>query len=703
MENIFGGKVEIREKERTEVVRTFLFQSINESKIPDDQNLAALNFTNLVLLQKGPEAVNPGDLMPVGGKMNEGESVVKAGLRETVEETHLRPSKGSVVKFESVQDYTFRHPKKGMVDNRSHFLAGRLLPEPMDVAYGIDRAEDKIENFVSLSMAQGQELLKTGQVNLPDGPADLFDSLATEQVGVRNELMHHWQRVEAQKKMEVLNFLLKKKYAGSEEVKAQVKELIDDLERSGDRILEAVELWQRLINYFTVEEVQLALRHDNLKAKLENATENFDPETGEGVPTIEFILPLIMGEDLDMAEKKTLMANPVTARTLRMIQELQRAEEEGTDSEEVLDRLQEKGLLDLVDKIYHMEKGELLEEDIDFKGLGELISLFFEQSEQEAGTKFWDEFDEVKEADLKTLFGYASGGLTSDRFETDRDKRVLKWEAQRKIIMITLLNEVVKYSNEILKRGIKPIEDIEKSFLNPRITSRTGIKELILDSASRNRMIRWQQPSHYKEVTINRRTKTGRSQFRKMIVRDQVPNNPDYINDTFAGTYIFDRVDPKDLVIEEWVVPLDRSLRDKKGNVLESFKAPKVIADLMFTFWEAGKGQVEIIDYKELPPQGEGIKSSGPGGGADLRFAKFYVRHIDEQGVIRHKEYHVFVPDAQRNKSAQDEYINKIEDDKKYGMRRLFSTKGLRSLIELLFPAEVYGEEIKHIVKGKTS
>ncbi len=82
-----------------------------------------------------------------------------------------------------------------------------------------------------------------------------------------------------------------------------------------------------------------------------------------------------------------------------------------------------------------------------------------------------------------------------------------------------------------------------------------------------------------------------------------------------------------------------------------------------------------------------------------MRYAKFYIKHTDTTGVARYKEIQCYVPNGSR--TAEQEFQFKKEDDKRYGRARLFATKGVRSFMELLYPASIYGDSVRAIFSGQ--
>jgi hypothetical protein len=103
-------------------------------------------------------------------------------------------------------------------------------------------------------------------------------------------------------------------------------------------------------------------------------------------------------------------------------------------------------------------------------------------------------------------------------------------------------------------------------------------------------------------VEVQRRQKSLRSFFRKIVVRDQL--NVKQADDTFAEAYIVKDSGPH--ALEEAVFfPTGEIRRVGQKEKLFRFKAPRFVGELMYNLLEAAKREqpqalVRIFDYKEL-------------------------------------------------------------------------------------------------------
>jgi hypothetical protein len=140
---------------------------------------------------------------------------------------------------------------------------------------------------------------------------------------------------------------------------------------------------------------------------------------------------------------------------------------------------------------------------------------------------------------------------------------------------------------------------------------------------------------------------------------------------------------------------------------------PRFVRELIDSILEeAGRqGQlVRIVKYKGFPEDGKKFSaSSGPGATGNIRMGKFYIEHTAPDGTVRNREMQIFLPRIIRNndggieriESGEVDFEAKKADDREYSVSRLFSTKALRSFMELMYPAEIYGDSIRPIYKAK--
>lgn len=752
---------ELREQEPKAVVRLFLFQSISPESIPDDADINAIEFTRTIFLRKSG-ANNPNQLMPVGGKIDEGETLPHAARREVVQETHVRPSPASVRYFSTIQTYNFPHKTSGTQKHRrSYMLSGRLLPQPMDMPYALDPDEDKVAGFEYLSVSEVDALLLNGHIDTPHGRGELLDSLlfdararqerrvVADQVeieDVHDELRITLALTEADKKLSVMRQIIRRLLPTvTAQDRAPYKDLMNAMEskmeqiqgtidallngKGADRVditlPEVADMVERLVNelamnwqlmvealHLTVDDVRAALRYSNTEATLHYASEQFDMERGKGIPTINLVFPLLLADDANFSDLRILAEHPQAHTLLQMTHLFSLASrlrsERTTDKQRqaIRHRLESmfssfaitprngEGVFTADDVSQYLFHSGLIDRSFqnDFYDLSTALDSYFERLQSEAHVRddvSLDQVNEIKGQSLETLVQYAFGTAPDLELAPAEHQRIVRWEAQRKLIEITMLHEVMNVRRSILRNGCSPIDQIERQIETA-------------SSVGGQRAIQLNGREH--AVLIDRQEKSPMSLLRKVMVRDQLIlpliTHDSIAKDVFRESYVFTERDA-DTHWNTFSAPCP--MTDKDGKLLEHFDAPVVVGELIQALAHAGAGeQMRIVEYKQPPKEGETFVSAGPGGGAPIRMAKFYIGHTDTAGVVRYREVQVFFPHGEGESWEPGEvaYHQKKVDDMHYGVRRLFDTGSLRSFMELNFPAEIYGDRIRAMYRG---
>ncbi len=309
----------------------------------------------------------------------------------------------------------------------------------------------------------------------------------------------------------------------------------------------------------------------------------------------------------------------------------------------------------------------------------------------------------VENADFSTLLDLAFDGKLNG--EQIFDARV-RFEAARKLLLMSMLYEARKIRDKIIEKGIEPINalfsDTESHLMN--------IDTLNKLVKSKITTLKLGEKSY--QVQIDEREKSLFSLLRKIITRDDF--SPSIAEDLYGKAIVFKEADILLAQMSETTIPY--STKDKKDKVVLPTKlfVPNAVKDIMETALKNAASKNENIffaNYKVLPDD----KSTGPGGSGKVHMIKFDICHIEEKNGVkieRLQEMQVFLPreideevekDGERQKitkivSGEYDYHNKkIDDSDRYGMKRLFSTKSLRSFMELMFPVEIYGELARDI------
>jgi len=151
-----------------EVVRVFPFAVREEGRELHDEK-GHYCFSEVVLAEKTEDAKNPHQLMPIGGKVDPGETPAHAAFRETLEETAGRVSNLSLIDQE--QKYGFGDQKK----RHAIFYTAEMPGGTADL-YPLNREEDKLA-FQRLTLRQLKILFREGE----HGNSPLLDSLILDE------------------------------------------------------------------------------------------------------------------------------------------------------------------------------------------------------------------------------------------------------------------------------------------------------------------------------------------------------------------------------------------------------------------------------------------------------------------------------------------------------------------------------------------
>jgi 8-oxo-dGTP pyrophosphatase MutT (NUDIX family) len=776
-EGQMNEKKESKEK-LTEVSRVFLFQSVSPERFTTN-HVEDWNFIDTLLIRKGGTKTT-NQLTPVGGKINKGEKPLAGARREIVEETHLRAMGHSMRELKNAQEYKMElKDHKETVSRKARYFVGQILPRPMDLPYALDVEEDKIESFVYLNVAEFQQLLTEGSV-LKDGMSmPLLDSLRldkqrTENLTTDNEVLKkihtetlaQFRKIEATKKLSVLEHLmwavqLKKEFSQTQEeyqaldedrqgIFLQIEGLRAVLERPENEardeavvlgaITEAEQLWREVVRAYacTPEQVKRALKNSNIEEMRDHATERFDLESGAGIPTINFIFPLLITDEPDLRERRTLMRNPQMRKLMKIsdtfwhLREVQRRGEEAEKSigtlamrfkirpEQVV-AFSKNGIPPEVVKYFTTtafakakERAFPEEPPIEqlllpaefFAKIPELnkkINDYFETLDAAADVQEvpLDQHPLVKNADILRLWDVAFNA--DAQLPTDpKERKIVRWEASRKLGLMMMLCDAERMQNSIIEAGIKPIQDIENALGTFSIIKQNGssmVKEGVFGH------------ENYAVKTYARQ-KDLLSYFRKIIVRDEL--SEEEAMDTFGKSIVLTETSEKALgalMFER--CNFEEQLLDEKYQLVGEVRMPRFVRELIDSILEeAGRqGQlVRIVKYKGFPEDGKKFSaSSGPGATGNIRMGKFYIEHTAPDGTVRNREMQIFLPRIIRNndggieriESGEVDFEAKKADDREYSVSRLFSTKALRSFMELMYPAEIYGDSIRPIYKAK--
>lgn len=699
--------------EKVPVVRIFFLQPVDPNQINDLTDLKKISLTEVVLVRKNKFSKNAGALMPVGGSVLPHEDVNHAAIRESLEETHLIFTE--LVKMQSEQTYYFKHGGK-LVGRKSYFFVGRLFAPKYDVPYALDNDVDKIEKFVRLNRQELKELIDGDKVK----GGYIYDSLsankeARKRVGtiasqkeihaVQNELSEKLMQAEVDRKLNVLKILFKKKLEQGEldtGMREKFSILEKDISNDAIKILDKYKIiskyWEKNINLLVngPEDLIVALRFSNLEDILADLVE-YKKKEGDTLPTLQMMFPIMFGLNfdvrfLDLIKRNVHLEKIYTMSRILFLYNNMQTGQRGAASERLLRRLLQKqnGRIEENDLTTYFKKLGILSQDFqtNFKALADEVDLFFQdlqkQSQISPTVASLSHINEVEDKPFERIVKLAFSS----------EERQIKFEAQRKLLLVYLSFQARSFYNNVVGKGITELDDLEK-----KMEVKTVGQNSLKDKKRRISLGGKEYP-----VIIERRRKEFNSMLRKVLVRDALDFKEDSpYNDIFGETYVFD-----DAAIEEMnedLRPVPLPMTDGKDRKIEKYSAPLVVHIFLQELkTKLGIGEkIEILQFKGLPKEGEGALSNSIGGGAKVRFLKFYIRHTDTEGVERTREVQMFLPKKENGEivSGEVDYTNKKIDDDRYALARLFTHGNVYSVIELLFPHHVYGDSMKDFFKIK--
>ncbi|PLX29056.1 hypothetical protein C0581_00090 [Candidatus Parcubacteria bacterium] len=299
-----------------------------------------------------------------------------------------------------------------------------------------------------------------------------------------------------------------------------------------------------------------------------------------------------------------------------------------------------------------------------------------------------------------------------------QDSKELIFEARRKLVLMKLFDDAFEYYDQVIENHKVGEADILWSDIVSAETRKIfqvfnrddedavfrdsvmGLSRSQDDSAvlTEAHLFKDEDGSPQALAFESKRTKTIQSLVRKFLIRgmEDFSDIQDIHGRAYALQPIFEKEDsvsmfnPKEYHDDENQV--DEKFKDENGTYREYPIVRNMIERL-----NSQEG-VRVFRYRPTNIEGK-VDSVGPGGGGEVRYAKFYVEYIDEEGVTSHEEIQVFTPDenwvetqGEKGHSGKWHKEQKEYDDNRYEIQRLSDTKGLRSFIELMWAAQIYGD-----------
>ena len=740
-----------KEKEKVrEVVRGFIVQSKSVERVKEElenlKDFRNLFLTKTLLAEKGVQSeYSAGQLTPIGGKVDpDDKSLYDAMVREMLEETHLRPVE--VDELEHTFSYILQNRgKKVPIDQKLCVI--EILPS--DRAYPLDPEEDKLEIFHGLDLRELGKLFGKGNLEINEKTLSLLGNLRLPGFGEKDlsididgenkdvpfqifqELSEKLFAKEIKKRRQVIKYLFRSLGFHEHEIH-DWNQKFDEAKN----FFEHQSIWNQMMSKVS----EYTKFNENFLAAVDFA--NFEEETREDLPNespveaiIRFTYTLLntrydFDAYLEIAEQ-----NPKLQDFVQKIKNfIEIISSQKFETESIPSSLAKKleGIHEIDDELVShafCQAFGIVESSVPQKL--DRISKFFvnlvgEGINPHVGKMYQKslvtEITDIANSQLGNLLKYAfvlrdpewgmRVGESADRGTILMKKRIV-FEARRKVALMTVFAKIDQWYADNIAKGNEEIERLtEHMWSFPQVdaelfflSSQNGeLQDVIVapdDAEALSNSIPRQEtkfrrfystPEGVSFLIGNEvRTKQLDSVYRKVIVRGK--KDPDEIRDLYgrAITIVEDKKDPAS---KEYIHTREtRSIKIEGQMTTVTDMAP--VLDILERY--AARPGVKILEYKSTPEPGQGIKSKGVGGGASVRFAKFYIEHTDEKGIVRHEEVQIFSP-SEDGRSGIYWLEKKKDDDKRYFLDRMLDTKGLRSFIELMFPTAIYGAPIHTIV-----
>ncbi|MFA7245307.1 MAG: NUDIX domain-containing protein [Candidatus Magasanikbacteria bacterium] len=755
-----------KEKETREVVRVFLAQSrsveemweiiqkmqeekTSEKPLEKPFDFTRLLFNTIVWAEKDSISVqNSGQVMPVGGKVDETDKTYHAAaMREVLEETHLRVL--GLQEFDHNIDYTL-DTKNGNVDIKQKLFFAKILPT--NTAFPIDPEEDKIKKFHNLDLSMmaslyadkgefsdGKKVELLGNLRLSEKEDEkvLRDGENKRKaVDVFFELADKSQSAELEKRQSIIKLLY--------EYLSQIKPCGKEIDSAFDKFLQASNFFNHQIEFQNIctlmkshygdddfwSAFKTAIEVSNLEEELVGPAKQ-ESNIESALHTIYALLETQGDYDVffDIAKKNHKVAHFLD-KLQKFIEALTDDKDKGNGPAYQKKDLRKKlgALKDLPDELLasiFCESFGINEENVNTRLQN--INVFLRNLVQKAispringndnnhyGNSV-ETTDEVSDASLGQLIRRAfpfGDNSWKDNFDSTEEMKLEKkrqvFEARRQLSLLDLYTATDEYYDRVVERVTKgPINKLWNDFMSPPqqfiwtkdvVDENKNLQDVKIytiedEESSKIGMRRLKAPNLKDKYLIQTmgRTKDRDSLYRKMIERGY--DDPRRVIDIFGRALVI-ASNPSDPKSFSYIRNIGtRNLRI--DGRLKAYTDMDPVLDIIEHM--SGQPGVQIISYTPTPMKGEKFSSKGAAGGGDIRLAKFYIKHTDDNGEVRYEEVQVYTPSA--DKTAFFWKKQKEEDDKRYYFDRLMASKGFQSVLELLFPTAIYGN-VMHNLRG---
>lgn len=764
-------KGEKTEGEKTNpVVRAFLVQPLLgrevARRIAEGVKIEQLSFTRTLWAEKDISSVNAGQLVPLGGKVESGETKDQAMYEEAVEEGRVRLLSKKHI---GTMDYKLKHPKRGALNTTVDYYVAEVLPT--DVPFSsLHQDEDKFKDIHSLNYRETFRLIKRGSVKIKEQQKErqavLIDSLLTDKQrsnfilpipgqaelvetdveaseNIKYKLADTVKSIEGQRKIDILKNLLELADMRQEEKDEWLLEVVDadnyhkiamlfhkfikryqnKIPNFADRLCHAVE-----ISNFSFEtrdkhpgrsksEAVLRLMyllletHYNTDAILKVAKESI--LIRDFIGRLEKFLQLVSdGPGLDDSVFKSNNFSEKVRHLSNFLENDKEISENvivgdfleafGLDEETINTRLAE------VNEFLNYSI-ELMSANLDLKSAEKLQPLpeIKQEEKVQAG-----QYESVIVDLLKKSFSCGKPRWIEEykekRSSEGADREAVRQELRR------IIFEARRHLVLILLT-----EETSKYYDSAVKAGIKGVQKVMDNQIGKVMLEKGRSPFYARSVNNAPGitlwsldgVKTKYSTIRKVIERGY--KTPNKIKDTLRGEWIPEAATEEDF--QELLIEETRELPiysvDENGN-LGSVKNIQ-IHDRKFILDRAAEllndPHIKIADYKPVKMPGEKFSSKSTGGGDPLRMGKFYIVYTGDDGHMEYKEQQIFVPDeivdgdGKKIKTAWENWQS-AQQRARFEVDRLRkgSEKHVHPPVELILPSGIFGREAHFIHRKKT-
>ena len=707
--------------EKLNTVRVLLTQPISSIDINEHTDIKKIAFIRSVWSEKNSKSNNSGQLMPVGGMIQdkdykysetEEELITATATRELLEETHLRSFGIKIIPVK--QSYQFILWKKE-VERHTAFASARLFSNRFDKPYPINENEDKIAGFLYLDYHQLKSLLKNNNIPILDKQKTILDSLdsilknrenkgtkanTVEIKSVKYNIMSDMGLQEYNKKVTVIKTLLrfgKIKIPKEAIIRNNIEKWSENKSSNFNKLKKIESLWSDIIikNELDWKDVKEALMIDNYEEYLnylESEKEKRSPKQEKKnylLPTIYLLYPLFFGSDPKISKvvKRNIInrkKNGFVTDNFSYIYEISsvlyflNSYWQGKNNNKTKSNIKKKhqinpgASLRYIKQISGIEiKQEMEEEEI----INMVVNKYFGNIKNEKLIEIMNEIDNwiidiQLTLDKKIREGEVD--INNDKVENMDIKELLRLSFGNKDIRNNIIN-TEKENNivafEAQRKLILMLIFIEAykyrdQKLKLGVEKIEGIENKLLnlkENIDKNYNFTITD-TEYKGILI-RNIKELYSFGRKVIERDVLDFELEG-KDIFRQSLVFENdgfVNENgelDLKItNEYPIPEER-FTTKDENI----NMPDCIYKYIKSLDEEARAGDKILKIKEWKPYTGKMKSNSAGGGGDIRLWKFYIELSwnDNYGTERTemKEVQCFLPNNIKGKIENGEYDN---------------------------------------------